>query len=95
MDTACDDHSLPGLLLGRSLQDILAVAVVELVKVFQLGGLEWQIIGRECDPGPHDHDLSLKVLHHVSKEVICHGMEFFVCNLLLDGALELVAHADH
>jgi hypothetical protein len=40
MDTACDDHSLPGLLLGRSLQDILAVAVVELIKVFQLGRLE-------------------------------------------------------
>jgi len=41
MDTACDDHSLPGLFLGRSLQDILAISVVELIKVFQLGRLEW------------------------------------------------------
>ena len=40
MDTACDDHSLPGLFLGRSLQDILAVAIVELIKVLELGRLE-------------------------------------------------------
>ena len=78
MDTACDDHSLPGLLLGRSLQDILAVAVVELVKVLQLGRLERKIVCGQCDTGTHHNQLSFKVLHHVSKEVIGHFMELFI-----------------
>ena len=71
-----DDPTLLALRIG--LQDVLAVPLMELVEVLQLCGLERQVVGSECDSSTHHHKFSLKVLHHVSEEVIGHGMELFV-----------------
>jgi len=40
MDTARVTTAFRAQILGRSLQDILAVTLMELIKVFQLGRLE-------------------------------------------------------
>ena len=63
-------HPLEGS--GVGLQDVLAVPLMELVKVLELGGLEREIVGSERDTGAHDHDLGLEVLHHVSEEIVSH-----------------------
>ncbi len=48
-----DDSTLLALRIG--LQDVLAVTLMELVKVLEFGGLEWQVVGGECDSSTHDH----------------------------------------
>ena len=60
------------LTLGVGLKDVLAVTLMELVEVLELGGLERQVVGSERDPSTHHHDLSLEVLHHVGEEAIGH-----------------------
>ena len=39
--------------LGRCLENIFSIALVELIKVFQLGRLEWKIICCQGYPCPH------------------------------------------
>ena len=82
----------PPLTLGTCLEDVAAVPFVELVKVLELGWLEWKIICCQGYPCPHYHQFSFKVLHHVTKEVVAHGMELFVGNLVLHSGLEFIAH---
>ena len=87
-------HTAP-LNLGRRLQDVLAVTLVELVKVLQLGWKEWQVVCGQRNTSTHHSQLSLKVLHHVAKEVISHFMELLVFYLVLDSAFKFIAHGDH
>ena len=61
-----DAQPTPPLALALALQNILAVTLVELVKVFQLGWQERKVIRCECNARPHDSELGLKVLHHVA-----------------------------
>ena len=62
---------LPALLsLATSLQNVLAVFAVELVKVLQLGGLERQVVCGKSNTSTHHNQLGLKVLHHVAQEVV-------------------------
>ena len=69
---------------------------MELVEILKLGGLERQVVCGQRDPGSHDHQLGLEILHHVSEEIISHGMELFVCDLAhLQTVLEFIAEADH
>ena len=63
---------------GIGLENVLAITLMELVKVLQLGGLERQVVSSQRNPCTHNHKLSLEVLHHVSKEVIRHAVEFLV-----------------
>ena len=73
-----NDTAPCAILLVAGLQDILAVALMELVKVLQLGGLERQVVCGQGNSGTHNHQLGFKVLHHVGKEVISHFVELFV-----------------
>ena len=81
--------------LGRCLQNVLAVTLVELVKVLQLGWKEWQVVCGQRNTSTHHSQLSLKVLHHVAQEVISHLMELLVFYLVLDSTFKFVAHGDH
>ena len=87
-------HTTP-LNLGRRLQDVLAEALVELVKVLELGWEEGQVVCGQRNTSTHHSQLSLKVLHHVAQEVIGHLMELLVFHFGLNSRLELVAHGDH
>ena len=85
----------PGAALGVGLQDVLAVPLVELVEVLELGGLERQVVGCERHSGTHHHKLGLEVLHHERKEVIRHFMKLPVVDSPLMRVAELVAHGGH
>ena len=86
----------PPVSSGIGLENVLAITLMELVKVLQLGGLERQVVRSQRNPGTHNHKLSLEVLHHVSKEVIRHAVEFLVRHLCnFQRILELIAQADN
>ena len=87
-------HTTP-LNLGRRLQDVLAVTLVKLVKVLEFGWKEGQVVCGQRNSSTHHSQLSLKVLHHVAKEVISHLVELLVFYLVLDSTLEFITHGDY
>src|SRR6056300_758659 len=64
--------------LALASKNILAVTLMELVKVLQLRRLEWKVVCGKRNASTHNNQFCFKVIHHETEEVISTFVEVFV-----------------